>query len=80
MARYTSVEKIFRIIEILTRRSIPIHELATEAGISPMTAYRIVGALRRAGLNIRRYRGDGISYTLGHHDLWKFLTRGQQEE
>ena len=75
MARYDSIEKVFLVIRILLRKSLPVRRIAEESGLSTMTVYRILAGLKRAGFNVRRHqRQNGTyTYTAGHYDLMRLL-------
>lgn len=80
MARYKSVEKVFRVIRVLIYKSLPVSKIAKETGLSTMTIYRILAGLKRAGVPLRRYEGESVNYTIGHYDLMQFLSNNPAQD
>ena len=80
IARYESIEKVFRVIKILTLMLLPVRKIAQETGLSTMTIYRIIAALKQAGVPLRRYEGESTCYTIGHYDLVQFLSKNPPQD
>jgi len=80
MARYESIEKVFRVIRLLIHQSLPASKIAQETGLSTMTCYRIIRALKQAGVPLRRYEGESTCYTIGHYDLVQFLSKNPPQD